>query len=142
MPKHCEVQAGELESEGTAVEYLGRTKARTKDAIITIPDEKHIKAVIAAAGISARDRSEVPSKQLNLLETEPLGKADAKLYRSAVGSAIYLSLDRREIQYAVKEAARHMSQPRKCDMQAVKTLAAYLQSHSTCWPSHSLWSQL
>ena len=129
MPKHCEVQAGELESEGTAVEYLGRTKVRTKDAIITIPDEKHIKAVIAAAGISARDRSEVPSKQLNLLETEPLGEAGAKLYRSAVGSAIYLSLDRREIQYAVKEAARHMSQPRKSDMQAVKTLAAYLQSH-------------
>ena len=61
MPKHCEVQAGELESEGTAVEYLGRTKVRTKDAIITIPDEKHIKAVIAAAGISARDRSEVPN---------------------------------------------------------------------------------
>ena len=139
MPKHCEVQAGELESEGTAVEYLGRTKVRTKDAIITIPEEKHIKAVIAAAGIS----SEVPSKQLNLLETEPLGEADAKLYRSAVGSAIYLSLDRREIQYAVKEAARHMSQPRKCDMQAVKTLAAYLQSHphvgriTTCDPDCS-----
>ena len=56
MPRHCEVQAGELESEGTAVEYLGRTKVRTKDAIITIPDEKHIRAVIAAAGISARDR--------------------------------------------------------------------------------------
>ena len=129
MPKHCEVQAGELESEGTAVEYLGRTKVRTKDAIITIPDEKHVKAVIAAAGISAKDRSEVPSKQLNLLETEPLGEADAKLYRSAVGSAIYLSLDRREIQYAVKEAARHMSQPRKCDMQAIRTLASYLQSH-------------
>ena len=34
---------------------------------------------------------EVPSKQLNLLETEPswpLVEADAKLYRSAVGSAI------------------------------------------------------
>ena len=61
MPKHCEVQAGELESERTAVECLSRTKVRTKDAIITIPDEKHIKAVIAAAGISARDRSEVPN---------------------------------------------------------------------------------
>ena len=129
MPKHCEIQAGQLESEGTAVEYLGRTKIRTKDAIITMPDEKHTQAVIAASGITARDRSEVPSKQLNLLETEPLSESEAKQYRSAVGSAIYLSLDRREIQYAVKEAARRMSQPRKCDMQAVRTLAAYLQSH-------------
>ena len=65
MPKHCEVQAGELEFKGMAVEYLGRTKVRSKDAIITIPDEKHVKAVIAAAGISAKDRNEVPSKQLN-----------------------------------------------------------------------------
>ena len=37
----------------------GRTKVRTKDAIII----KHVKAVIAAAGISAKDRSKVPSKQ-------------------------------------------------------------------------------
>ena len=71
------------------------------------------------------------SKQLNLLETTPLSEEEAKRYRSAVGSAIYLSLDRRDIQYAVKEAARHMSQPRQCDMKAVKTLAAYLQTHPT-----------
>ena len=132
LPRHCEVQAGELEKEGTAVEYLGRTKVRSEDAILTIPDEKHRQAVISSAGISARDRSEVPSKQLNLLETTPLSEEEAKRYRSAIGSAIYLSLDRRDIQYAVKEAARHMSQPRQCDMKAVKTLAAsYLQSHPT-----------
>ena len=40
LPRHCEVQAGELEREGTAVEYLGRTKIRTSDAIITVPDER------------------------------------------------------------------------------------------------------
>ena len=131
LPRHCEVQAGELEKEGTAVEYLGRTKVRSEDAILTIPDEKHRQAVISAAGISARDRSEVPPKQLNLLETTSLSEEEAKRYRSAVGSAIYLSLDRRDIQYAVKEAARHMSQPRQCDMKAVKTLAAYLQTHPT-----------
>ena len=52
--------------------------------------------------------------------------------QGAVGSAIYLSLDRRDIQFAVKEAARRMPNPRKCDMQSVKkTLAAYLQAHPT-----------
>ena len=39
LPRHCEVQAGELEKEGTAVEYLGRTKVRSEDAILTIPDK-------------------------------------------------------------------------------------------------------
>jgi hypothetical protein len=59
LPRLCEVQAGELEQEGTAVEYLGRTKILTKDVIITVPDERHYKAVISAAGISAKNRSEV-----------------------------------------------------------------------------------
>ena len=58
FPKYCEVQAGELEKEGTAVEFLGRTKIRTKDAIVTVPDVKHRKAIIAAAGITAKDRSD------------------------------------------------------------------------------------
>ena len=140
MLKHCQVQAGELESEGAAVEYLGRTKVRTKDAVITIPNEKHIKAVSTAAGISARDRSEVGSFQTS----EPLRHGASwrgRWQALSLGSRIsdLLSLDRREIQYAVKEAARHMSQPRKCDM----TPAAYLQSHphvgrvTTCDPNCS-----
>ena len=119
FPKYCEVQAGELEKEGTAVEFLGRTKIRTKDAIVTVPDAKHRKAIIAAAGITAKDRSEVPSKQLDLMRVAPLDDEQA----------IYLSADRRDIQYATKELARRMSSPRQCDMLAAKTLAAYLQSH-------------
>ena len=65
LPRQCEVQAGETEKEGTAVEYLGRTKVHAENAITTIPDEKRRRAVISAAGISARDRSEVLSKQGN-----------------------------------------------------------------------------
>jgi len=102
FPKYCEVQAGELEKEGTAVEFLGRTKIRTKDAIVTVPDVKHRKAIIAAAGITAKDRS----------DSERTAR-----YRSAVGSAMYLSADRRDIQYATKELARRMSAPRECCLQ-------------------------
>ena len=128
------------------MEFLGRTKIRTKDAIGTVPDVKHRKAIIAAAGITAKDRSEVPSKQLDLMRVAPLDDEKAKQYRSAVGSAIYLSADRRDIQYATKELARRMSAPRECDMLAAKTLAAYLQSHphivrlvATDSPDGDLW---
>ena len=55
-----------------------------------------------------------------------MDESQCKKFRSAVGSATYLSLDRRDIQLAAKEAARRMSNPRKCDMQSVKTLAAYV----------------
>lgn len=63
------------------------------------------------------------------MRVAPLDDEQTRRYRSAVGSAIYLSADRRDIQYATKELARRMSAPRECDMLAAKTLAAYLQSH-------------
>ena len=50
----AEVLADLFEKEFPAVEFLGRTKIRTKDAIVTVPDAKHRKAIIAAAGIIPR----------------------------------------------------------------------------------------
>ena len=116
FPKYCEVQAGELEMEGTAVEFLGRNKIRTKDAIVTVPDAKHRKAIIAAAGITAKDRAEVPSKQLDLMRVDSLDDEKTKRFRSAVGSAIYLSADRRDIQYERRTRAKdkEKEKPRGC----------------------------
>ena len=111
------------------MEFLGRTKIRTKDAIVTVPDAKHRKAIIAAAGITAKDRAEVPSKQLDLMRVAPLDDEKTKRFRSAVGSAIYLSADRRDIQHATKELARRMSAPCECDWTAVVTLASDIFSH-------------
>ena len=128
LPKYCEVQSGELERVGTVVEVLNRTKIRLEDAILTQADKVHVENIKNALGVT-KERSEVPSRQLNLLEVMPLSEEDARAYRSAVGSAIYLSADRREIQLATKELARRMSNPRECDLKAAKILAAYLNRH-------------
>ncbi|CAJ1383334.1 unnamed protein product, partial [Effrenium voratum] len=128
LPKYCEVQSGELERVGTVVEVLNRTKIRLEDAILTQADKVHVENIKNALGVT-KERSEVPSRQLNLLEVMPLSEEDARAYRSAVGSAIYLSADRRDIQFATKELARRMSNPRECDLKAAKILAAYLNRH-------------
>ena len=52
----------------------------------------------------------------DLSDTTPLEAGDAARHRSAVGSGIYFSADRRDIQYAVTELVRHMAMPRRCDM--------------------------
>ena len=129
FPRHCEVQTGELERVGTAVEVLGRTKIRLADAILTEADPKHVENIKTLLGISAKDRSEVPSKQLDLLNLDPLSEDRATKFRSAVGSAIYLSADRRDIQFATKELARRMSAPRECDWNAARVLGSYLNRH-------------
>ena len=64
-------------------------------------------------------RDHLPSKKANLENLEPLSAGKAAQCRSDVGSAIYLSADRRDIQFAVKDP-RHMSAPRACDWECAQ----------------------
>ncbi|CAE7837865.1 unnamed protein product [Symbiodinium sp. CCMP2592] len=128
LPAHCEITVGELEEPGTAVEVLGKTKVRTEDSILTLPDSKHAENVCEQLGIGPKDKGTVPSRPLDLTKVEELSAGDAAKFRSAVGSAIYLSADRRDIQFAVKELARRMQNPRVCDWLAAETLARYLRA--------------
>ena len=111
------------------MEVLGRVKTRLEGAILTAPDPKHAKNILTALDIQPKEKSAVPSLKLNLDENEPLADEFAKRYRSAVGSGIYLSADRRDIAYAVKQLARHMAQPRLCDWENALVMGRYLNSH-------------
>ncbi len=69
----------------------------------------------------------LPSKPRSITEHQnPLVAPYDEIYRGATGSAIYYSLDRREIQFAVKELARRMSKPLDVDWLALKQLGRYL----------------
>ena len=73
----------------------------------------------------------MPRRQLHLLnlDSDPLSEDQAARFRSAVGSAIYLAADWRDIQFAIKELARRMSAPRVCDWTAARVLGSYLNRH-------------
>ena len=131
IPKFCEIQSGPLEAEGVAVEVLGRTKTRLKGAVLTAPDPRHTSNILQALGIGEKEKSPVPSRKQDLApeKSEPLDAELASRYRSAVGSAIYLSSDRKDIAYSVKELARKMAQPRVCDWECAQVLGRYLNSH-------------
>ena len=79
--------------------------------------------------VSPGEKSPVPSRRPDLSRTDALDNIWAARYRSAVGSAIYLSSDRREIAFATKELARHMASPRQCDWECTVVLGRFLQSH-------------
>ena len=55
-----------------------------------------------------------------------MGKVEAKQYRGLVARGLYLSQDRTDIGYAIKELSRCMSAPRKGDMVELKGLGRYL----------------
>ena len=59
-------------------------------------------------------------------EEELLSLEEARAFRSAVGSAIYLAQDRVDVLFATKELARRLHAPRKKDQRALVRLAKYL----------------
>ena len=59
-------------------------------------------------------------------EDDVLGEAEHTIYQSAVGSLIYLSLDRTDIQFVAKLLASTISKPTKWCMQRLRRAAKYL----------------
>ena len=58
-----------------------------------------------------------------------LDDVSTKLYRSVTARFLYLSQDRPEITFAVRECSKKMSAPRQCDLVKLKRLGRYLKQH-------------
>ena len=63
-------------------------------------------------------------------ERDLLPYDEAKRYRSLIMRAAYLSLDRPDLQFATKEAARTMQSP------VCATVLSFNASHATCFYVH------
>ena len=109
--------------------YLGRSKMRQHDSITTKPHSKHIDKILSLLELEGAKPSNVPgNKEDGQVENgeELVDEAKAKIYRSCVGSAIFLSGDRFDIKYAVKELAKSMKQPTVASFARLKQLGRYL----------------
>nr|GEY49264.1 putative ribonuclease H-like domain-containing protein [Tanacetum cinerariifolium] len=60
---------------------------------------------------------------------------DLHLYRSVIGSLMYLTASRPDIMFAVCACARHQVTPKECHLHAVKRIFRYLKGH----PKLGLW---
>ena len=65
--------------------------------------------------------------EVGLDTVKELDAKDKATFASCVSSAIYLSQDRADVKFAVKELARQIRAPRMVDWQNLKILARYLQ---------------
>nr|GEW27531.1 uncharacterized mitochondrial protein AtMg00810-like [Tanacetum cinerariifolium] len=62
-------------------------------------------------------------------------EVDLYLYRSMIGSLMYLTASRPDIMFAVYACARHKVTPKECHLHAVKRIFRYLKGH----PKLELW---
>nr|GFB90599.1 uncharacterized mitochondrial protein AtMg00810-like [Tanacetum cinerariifolium] len=84
---------------------------------------------------------DVRSSNTSMEKENPWGKdgtrkdVELHLYRSMIGSLMYLAASRPDIMFAVCACARHQVTPKECHLHAVKRIFRYLKGH----PKLGLW---
>nr|GFB32119.1 hypothetical protein [Tanacetum cinerariifolium] len=74
--------------------------------------------------------------QMSAMGKDGTGKdVDLHLYRSMIGSLMYLTASRPDIMFAVCACARHQVTPKECHLHTVKRIFRYLKGH----PKLGLW---
>nr|GEY88137.1 hypothetical protein [Tanacetum cinerariifolium] len=115
--------------------FLGLQVLQKKDGIF-LSQDKYVGDILKKFGYSDVRSSNTPRDKENPWGKDETGKdVDLHLYRSMIGSLMYLTASRLDIMFAVCACARHQVTPKKCHMYAVKRIFRYLKGH----PKLGLW---
>ena len=114
---------GPEENDDKSVRVLNRVVEWNERGISYEPDQRHAEIIVRElTDINGMQRLSTPGRrtkreELREDDEEELQSKQATAYRALVARANYLSQDRTDIRFAVKELSRHMSKPRKQDHQ-------------------------
>nr|GFA59397.1 hypothetical protein [Tanacetum cinerariifolium] len=115
--------------------FLGLQVLQKEDGIFLFQD-KYVGDILKKFGYSDVRSSNTPMDKENPWGKDGAGKdVDLHLYRSMIGSLMYLTASRPDIMFAVCACARHQVTPKECHLHAVKRIFRYLKSH----PKLGLW---
>nr|GEX98996.1 putative ribonuclease H-like domain-containing protein [Tanacetum cinerariifolium] len=107
-----------------------------KEDGIFLSQDKYVGDILKKFRYSDVRSSNTPMDKENPWGKDGIGKdVDLHLYRSMIGSLMYLTASRPDIMFAVCAYARHQVTPKKCHLHAVKRIFRYLKRH----PKLGLW---
>ena len=110
--------------------FLG-LQVRQMEGGIFVSQSKYAKNLVKKFGLeSAKQVSTPMSTTLKLTKDENGVKVDTTLYRSMIGSLLYLTASRPDICYSVGVCARYQSNPMESHVSAVKRIIRYVNSTS------------
>nr|GFA42459.1 hypothetical protein [Tanacetum cinerariifolium] len=109
--------------------FLGLQVLQKKDGIFFSQD-KYVDDILKKFGYSDVKSANTPMDKENPWGKDGLGKdVELYLYRSMIGSLMYLIASRPDIMFAVCAYARHQVTPKECHLHAVKRIFRYLKGH-------------
>jgi len=116
-PRHAELVVRALGLETAKPSPTPGTKATKKTAMrANLQDDAEVEEEEEGEGAGDEEDGQ-----------EELAQGEAKEYRAIVARLNYIASDRPDIQFAVKETARHMAAPRREHWPAVKRIGKYLK---------------
>ncbi|GKD05156.1 uncharacterized mitochondrial protein-like protein [Tanacetum coccineum] len=115
--------------------FLGLQVKQKEDGIF-ISQDKYVTEILKKFGFTDVKTASTPMEtQKPLLKDEDGEEVDVHLYRSMIGSLMYLTSSRPDIMFAVCACARYQVNPKVSHLQAVKRIFRYLKSQ----PKLGLW---
>ena len=120
---------GMLGVEVNSLDILNRVIRVTSTGIEFEADPKHARLLAERLGLSGKSNGVTTPGEHSKSQPgdeEKLPEGDRTYYRSLTMRAAYLSLDRPDIAFAVKELARGMAEPTRGDLRALRRLGRFL----------------
>nr|GEU72541.1 retrovirus-related Pol polyprotein from transposon TNT 1-94 [Tanacetum cinerariifolium] len=107
--------------------FLGLQVLQKNDGIF-LSQDKYVGDILKKFGYSDVRSANTPMDKENPWGKDETGKdVDLHLYRSMIGSLMYLTASRPYIMFAVCDCARHQVTPKECHLHAVKRIFRYLK---------------
>ena len=125
-------QTGEL-TEGSEVQFLGRTIKRDLDSISFSTSTKNVTALVDLLDITDNRETRTTGSSSPVPrfdDTNFLSPADHSRYRRAVGMLQWIVPTRPDMAFATKERARALASPTNADMTALRHLVRYYRTTS------------
>eukprot|EP00435_Cladocopium_sp_Y103_P016569 s1241_g4.t1 len=121
------------QASGSQLMYLKKRITMKENGILIQPNATYAPKLVSLMKVSGRRKKGLPYhatlEAYNpefAVEAEMLGGEQAATFRSGLGLALYMALDRPDIQFAVKTLSSYMSRPTIKALAALKHLASYL----------------
>ncbi|GJU49056.1 hypothetical protein Tco_1218611, partial [Tanacetum coccineum] len=100
--------------------------------VIFLSQDKYVGDILKKFGYTDVRIATTPMDRENPWGKDGSGKdVDLHLYRSMIGSLMYLTASRPNIMFVVCVCARHQVTPKECHLHAVKRIFRYLKGHPT-----------
>ncbi|TLX69860.1 hypothetical protein E9993_22705 [Labilibacter sediminis] len=125
----------EMSSLGEMTMFLGLQVRQNSEGIL-IHQGKYVDDMLKKFDMQNAKSAHTPMAERPLLSADPDGESvNQTMYRSMIGSLMYLTASRPDIMFSVCQCARHQANPKLSHLTAVKRIFRYLKGR----PRLGLW---